>query len=547
MKLLLINYNPEFIPFAPPYSIKIIKEKLRSLDVNVRSIWPHIESDSHLKYLLDEITKFNPDILGISFRNLDSCSSKLIGGDLQLYSYSYKNEFVECIKLIKRNFKNKIIILGGSGFSINPYQILAETGCNIGFKGQSENGFATYIKKYIKTKGNIPTEEYKKLEGMIYWNDGGIIKGPKTSIKSYCIEKQPSSREEEIWNSIAINLQEFIPVRTKSGCVNSCSYCVVPNIEDYSLRNIQEIVGEIENYYKIFNSNTKIFFSDSEFNFPNIKFTKKILEAININHGSEIKWSAYFNPIPIDEKLIDLMKKTGCESISLSIDSFDNNILKINQKGFISQQSEQTINILLNNGIKLYCNLIFGLPGENMKTIQRTIKKINKYPNIFWHISIGARIYPYTPLEKIAMRNRQFIYGKETQGLIEPIFYCSPTSPERIYKILKKRIDMKNNITFFENNIAKESQSYLYGKNYVKGLYYMKIKKYKEGIKRLENITNLETPLAIDSNWILFKHYVSVGNIKKAKSCIKDAIEKSNRFPDRINPDLLLDLQKDLR
>jgi hypothetical protein len=86
--------------------------------------------------------------------------------------------------------------------------------------------------------------------------------------------------------------------------------------------------------------------------------------------------------------------------------------------------------------IEQLIHIIVGGPGENTKTIQASLDRlegIESYNGNLWQgdgdviIFIGIRIYPHTPLQQIAEKEGIIAKG---ENLLSPKFYISPKIKE---------------------------------------------------------------------------------------------------------------------
>jgi len=92
-----------------------------------------------------------------------------------------------------------------------------------------------------------------------------------------------------------------------------------------------------------------------------------------------------------DERILPILKATGCEMVSLGIESGSNVVLKSMNKHTTKQTNANGIQRLNDTGIKTLCWFIVGFPGETWDTIKETVDFINESaPSI-------VTIYPLIP------------------------------------------------------------------------------------------------------------------------------------------------------
>ena len=113
MKILLINPNRYRTPPVPPLGLEYLENALRETHHECR-ILDLCFSDDPLLALEEGINSFNPDIAGVTVRNIDT---------VLFHNNAF---FLDDIKILVDHLKKRSIpvILGGSGYSFIP-----EGGC----------------------------------------------------------------------------------------------------------------------------------------------------------------------------------------------------------------------------------------------------------------------------------------------------------------------------------------------------------------------------------------------------------------------------------
>lgn len=165
------------------------------------------------------------------------------------------------------------------------------------------------------------------------------------------------------------------------------------------------------------------------------------------------RFSSQFLPRPFDDRFAELLAQAGF-SVVLTCDSFADSVLKINRTSYRQNDIIQTLELCRQFDLDCTVNLVFGLPGETYETIDHTIEQMIKFsPNLLrqYEYTIGGRIYQGTPLCRFVDKqgNSRHLYGRKSEGYLEPYYYCCPESPLKlkayIDDILPFSIDYKNN------------------------------------------------------------------------------------------------------
>jgi acyl-CoA thioesterase len=89
---------------------------------------------------------------------------------------------------------------------------------------------------------------------------------------------------------------------------------------------------------------------------------------------------------------------------------------------------------------------LFGGPGENEQTFAETLDFIDHYinPEDLVYMASGLRIYPGTPLEKIALKEQVIRSG---QSLLYPqvFYYSKEISSDRLVQMIRDASSVRHN------------------------------------------------------------------------------------------------------
>ncbi|MFH0864650.1 MAG: radical SAM protein [Bacteroidota bacterium] len=405
-KVLLVNTNTETNPYpVPPLGICLLAQSIKHrYQVHV---YDGVFDEG--KKLSSVIQQFNPDYIGISIRNIDD----MVMENPTCYTNPILENFV---KLIKRESVAKII-LGGSGFSIFPFELLRLFGADYGVVGESEEVFLTLLDSMDK---NIPVFH---IQGVInHSTNEDTFKHPE---KNMNIDQLPFSDIDKHIDFNPYKSRSVYPIQTKRGCRHQCIYCTYPLIEGktYQTRKPENIADEIEQAYERLGPVT-FEFVDSTFNDPP-GHAEAICKAI-INKNIKVKLRTMgINPRHSSPELFELMLNAGFTQIDCTPDSASPVIIKNLKKGFSYNDLKYTAEIIKEFDLPAMWFFLFGGPGENERTINETFDFIDRYisQKDMVHLTCGLRIYPGTELHKIALKEK--IITHVSESLLIPRFYLT--------------------------------------------------------------------------------------------------------------------------
>ena len=393
MKVFLISSNIANTPYSVyPLGLSMIASSLQNAGHEVRQ-FDFLASNRSMGELTKGIKSFNPDIIGISIRNIDNVN--LLN----------EQRYIEAVRDIVRDIRNTTsakIILGGSGFSIMPESILDKVGADYGIAGEGEALILEFINN-MESK-NPPKE--KILRSLPSLRGRGI----------------PSAYYDERIMQFYLKSGNVASVQTKRGCIHKCIYCSYPILEGEKIRTREAklVVDDIEGLINKHKAKY-IFFTDSVFNDDQENYLK-VLEEMR-SRRINIPWTAFFKPAKIDDKILLLMQATGLKAAEIGADAASDITLRNIGKSFLFRDVISCNDIFAKYNIATAHYFMFGCPGETKDTVLEGIDNIKSLKKTASFIFMGIRILPSTPLAKIAKRDGLI---KEKQDLLEPVYYIAP-------------------------------------------------------------------------------------------------------------------------
>ncbi len=378
--------------------------------------------------IIKAIDNFNPEVIGLSIRNIDSTTYP---GNLFFY-LPFKNIF----NYIKENIEPEIpLILGGAGFSIFSEEILRDLNHDIGIVGEGEYAFNELLKYIEKDKdprkidrGICFIDKKGRYHQKPTWHINNLDDLPNPTRElmdnnNYLID--PIDKEGNFWGNI----------QTKRGCSKNCIYCSYRYIEGPKVRyrSPEKIAEELDLMVNNFGIKN-VFIVDSLLNL-NYNHLKNTCHEI-INHKIDFNWGANYAPSSQYLDLLPLMKESGATHLATGMESLSEDILKNMNKDRIPNESILTSEKCIDLEIEQLIHIIVGGPGETSETVRASfdrLETIRNYRGNIWQgdgdviIFLGMRIYPHTPLQKIAEKDKVISKG---QNLLKPTFYISPQIKE---------------------------------------------------------------------------------------------------------------------
>jgi len=338
---------------------------------------------------LEQVMKdFNPDITGISVRNIDN-------EDSLSRDNHWSGDAVKNIVSVVKKVKNIPVFLGGAGFSVIGEEFLNYAGADFGIIGAGE----------ISTVGLVSDILSGNTKNKIYYSKG--IANIIPDIDANLLKKY-------------IDAGGLLGVISKRGCSYSCGYCSYPSIDgdfvSFDAKTIVSYIKKLETEYGV----KEIFFTDSVFN-DSCGFAKALCKEM-IKQKTTVRFAAYFNPAGTSFDELKLYKEAGLFAVELGTDASTDTTLKALHKPFGFKEVENFQNMC--DELKIPCAhfIIFGGPGETMQTVSEGLENIKKLKNGVVMVFSGIRIHYGTEIYKQALSERKIT---EETSLLKPHYYFS--------------------------------------------------------------------------------------------------------------------------
>ena len=404
MRVLLVSANTETINMPVlPLGLACVDEAARSAGHDVKLVDLMGQQDTRL-VLKDAVDGFQPEIIGISVRNIDDQGME----NPRFLLDSVKEVINDC-----RTLSDAQIILGGAGYSIFPDSALAYLGADMGIQGEGEIAFVTLLERLSRKA------DFSGIPGL-YLSDRGI-QGKVRFAKDLngCPLPLPGAQQ---WTSFVNRNQEiWLPFQTRRGCPLNCSYCSTATIEGNIVRKYSppRVIDALSRYVTA--GVDRFFFVDNIFNLP-LSYAKKICDQL-VKAKLNISWRCILYPWRVDEELVEKMSEAGCKEVSLGFESGSEKILRAMNKKFHLEEVRRISERLKRYGIRQMGFLLLGGPGENRKTVGESLAFADSLDLEAMKITMGIRIYPYTDLARTAIKEGVIAPDDD---LLFPKFYMAP-------------------------------------------------------------------------------------------------------------------------
>ncbi|HVM60826.1 MAG TPA: lipid biosynthesis B12-binding/radical SAM protein [Verrucomicrobiae bacterium] len=392
-RILLVSVNTEDQPYPVyPLALDYLRAPLQQAGHETRT-WDARQGVDLGRLVQD----YRPDVALVSIRNADNNDAVNIK--------NYLPGALAVVGAIK-DHSAATVVLGGSGYSLFPEEILRGSRADFGVAGAGEHVVVPLIEHLLA--GTDP----RALPGLVH-RDGSNPPDPPPGTAVL-------AREPELvrfyW------AQGGIPgVQLKRGCPFECVYCTYPLLEGrkFLQKDAVAAVDEVQELYELAGVD-QFFVVDSVMNaVPEL--ARAFAEELR-RRELPVRWSGYFLPRGITRADLELWKAAGLDGVEFGVDTLSPSLLKRWGKAFELAELREAVHACLAVGMPYSMYLILGGPGETEATLEQTIAEAQACPRAVVFAFVGMRIYPRTQLYDLARRESVI---RDGESLLDPKFYIS--------------------------------------------------------------------------------------------------------------------------
>ena len=363
MKVVLLNpFRERSDHVAPDLGLGYLAAWTRKAGHEITLIDPNNARMSRSE-LHARLSELRPDVVGIKLFTQDVASAG------------------ETVRFVKSNIPGAVVVLGGAHPSAVPEAVLRTfPEADYAFRGEAEIGFARFLELL---QGTGSAEDVPAL----IWRDGSNVR-----INDQVFIKDLDELGIPAWDLIdprdySDTAETFrkafpaAPISITRGCPFPCTYCAGHIISGKPIRtrSMVHVLGEMEYLMQEFGVR--------EFNIVDDNFThnRAVVEAFCrgiIERGWDIHWSGStgIRLDSLDEDLLGLMRRSGCYSFYVGIESGSQRILDLMKKHLTLETIRAGVRMISRSGIDVSGFFIIGYPGETREDILATISFAQELP-----------------------------------------------------------------------------------------------------------------------------------------------------------------------
>ncbi|MEX1376135.1 MAG: B12-binding domain-containing radical SAM protein [Eubacteriales bacterium] len=279
------------------------------------------------------------------------------------------NYVYDLVSSIKKVLEDSIIVLAGPEVSYTYQDIISQN------KNVDIVCFGTGEIIYPQLQRGIHENNLSSVEGICYRDGSEILTNPIASTYDINTQKFP-------YYDIADVRDRILYFETSRGCPFNCSYCISSIEKGVQLMESQKIRESFEVFFQHDAKQVKLV--DRTFNYPvkrAIEIIKIMLELKQKYPNSQTSFHCELNPLLITQELADILSTApyGFLQFEIGIQStYPKTLQAIKRDVDLAKQYENITMLTKLENIKVYVDLIAGLPYETYEIFQNSFNDVYK-------------------------------------------------------------------------------------------------------------------------------------------------------------------------
>jgi radical SAM superfamily enzyme YgiQ (UPF0313 family) len=324
---------------------------------------------------------------------------------------------------VRRRLPNAKILMVGGHVAALPDRTLQEEACDY---VAHDEGLQTIVDLIEADKQG--DTDLSKIRGLAYWSGGALrqfrtntaaplVKDLDTTMPGIAWDLLPMPKyRAHNWHTFGhLERQPYAALYTTLGCPYKCSFCCIQapfkagekelglkeTVNSYRFWTPERVIGEIDHLVNTYGVRN-IKFADEMF-VMNVRHVAGICDLI-IERGYDLNIWAYARVDTVKDGMLDKLKRAGFNWLAFGIEAASDKVLNDVDKRYEIAQVYETIGKVKAAGINIIGNYIFGLPEDDLETMQETLDLALELNTEFANF-YSAMAYPGSQLYKQASAN----------------------------------------------------------------------------------------------------------------------------------------------
>ncbi len=336
-----------------------------------------------IREISDVLARYRPDVVGVTVMTPKAASAFTVAS------------------LVKQYNKNCHVVFGGPHATLKAAEILGNAhDVDFVINGEGEAAMLDLMNALSHTASEASTPAGNEsgigaISGLSYRRNGKAAHNPTRKFIDE-LDSLPFPDRGSFLGQDTYTSEDMGLLMGSRGCPYSCSYCATQIwTRKVRYRSLSNIIEEMSGVY--------LRHGTRQFTFKDDSFTvnrKRVMEFCNnlMEAGLKVNWDCNTRVDLVDMELLKAMKRAGCNSIKVGIESGSERILKLMDKGITLERTREAARLFRAAGIHWTAYFMMGVPTETREDVEKTLKLLYEIKPSFASVGVyepfpGTRLF----------------------------------------------------------------------------------------------------------------------------------------------------------
>lgn len=336
---------------------------------------------------------------------------------------------MDVLRVAKEVYPQYTTVVGGVHATFCYRDILEQYGDVVDFvvRGEGEVTLAE-LAVALRDGGGL-----SKVKGIAYQAEGALVVNPPRPFLQDLDHLRPAWDLAD-WKDYTLYPLEgsrLAIVDTSRGCSFDCAFCSQQKFWNrrWRARSPESVVADLEHLARTYGVDV-VMFSD-EYPTANRARWEKLLDLlIERDLGVQLLMETRVSDIVRDADLMEKYRRAGVIHLYVGVESTNQGTLDMFKKELKCEESLHALTLINEAGIVSECSFVFGLPEDNLETMETALSLARYYNPDMPHFLLIAP-WPYSDLYG---QLREFIVSQDYSryNFVEPVTRSKYLSPEEL-------------------------------------------------------------------------------------------------------------------
>jgi len=180
-------------------------------------------------------------------------------------------------------------------------------------------------------------------------------------------------------------------VMGQKACINNCSFCCQPAFFGAPVlrqRSVERFLEELRWVQSL--GFREVMFNDATLT-ADMEWAVSLFEGM-IKNNIDLTWNCSTRADCVNTEILKLMKRAGCHTIAIGMESVDPAVLKNIRKNISAEQIRDAVSMIKRYGMNTIVFSVVGFPGETKESIEKTTSFLTTLDTTFITLGIAVPV-----------------------------------------------------------------------------------------------------------------------------------------------------------